>query len=127
VRGLFDARSIPQILAERGLGAASRLLLKCDIEGAELELFTEELCGELIHSEVLVKLHVLHDHTRIEDGLRARLAATHRVEVIGECGRDPNEHEFLRALPEDVGWLVLSESRWSAMRWMLARSRAAPG
>jgi SAM-dependent methyltransferase len=124
IRGLFDDESIPRIRHDRGLPDDTRVLLKCDIEGAERELFSEALCSELGRVDVLVELHDFQDDTTIENVLRKRFANTHRIEILVEAGRNPNAHRMLRNVPEDVRWLMVSESRWSAMRWLLARAVA---
>jgi hypothetical protein len=122
-RGGFDEASIPSILTERGLAGSTRLLLKCDIEGAERELFSARLCAQLTHADVVVELHDFQDDTAIEQLLRARLEPTHQIEIVHEGARNPNAHALLRNMPEDVRWLVVSESRWAAMRWLLARPK----
>ena len=123
IRGMFDATSIPVLQREFRLSRDARLLLKCDIEGAERELFSEQLCAQLDRADILVELHDFQDDTAIEDLLRSRLAPSHRIEIMGETGRNPNLHRLLRHIPEDIRWLLISESRWSAMRWLLARAR----
>jgi len=122
IRGTFDEATIPALLAENDLPGSARLLLKCDIEGAERELFSPMLCAQLNHADVVVELHDFQDDTTIEQLLRARLDATHQIEIVHEGARNPNAHALLRNMPEDVRWLVVSESRWAAMRWLVARS-----
>jgi len=122
IRGLFGEDTIPALRRECDLPEDARALLKCDIEGGERELFTPGFCRRLQHVDVVVELHDFHDDTAIEELLRGRLAPTHRVEILAEAERNPNAHRLLRELPEDVRWLVVSESRWSAMRWLLARA-----
>lgn len=123
IRGGFDDATIPALLAENDLPGNARLLLKCDIEGGERELFSANLCAQLTHADVVVELHDFQDDTTIERLLRERLEPSHRIEILHEGARNPNAHALLRNMPEDVRWLVVSESRWAAMRWLVARSK----
>ncbi|MFM8356223.1 MAG: hypothetical protein ACKOBM_15135 [Gammaproteobacteria bacterium] len=124
IRGAFVAGALTALRAECRVPETARVLVKCDIEGAELELFNADFCAELTHCDVLIELHDYRDDTRIEEALRARLNPSHRLTTVCEGPRNANAHAFLRDLPEDVRWLVTSESRWSAMRWLWATSRA---
>lgn len=122
IRGLFGLEEFERIRYEAG--AATRIFLKCDIEGAELDLFSHDLCKALVGVDLLIEVHDFGQDSAIADQLRQRFASSHHVSLISEDGRNPNVYPFLRHLPEDIRWLMLSEGRWTAMNWLMAQARA---
>ncbi len=123
IRGLFGPESLDMVRHQLGALPGAKIFLKCDIEGAELSLFDPGLCAILSGVDLLIEIHDFGDDSSIADQLRLRLASTHHVSLIGEHGRNPNVYPFLRHLPEDLRWLILSEGRWTAMNWLWARAR----
>lgn len=123
IRARFEAGTIAALRQEFGLPDAVRLFLKCDIEGEELQLFDPALCASLRQVDLLIELHDFGDDATIGRQLQERLCGSHDLRLIREDGRDPNAYPWLAHLPEDVRWLLLSEGRWTAMRWLVARAR----
>lgn len=122
--GLFDAEALREVRSGFNIDAGRRLFIKCDIEGAELELFNSDFCSLLSGIDLLIEVHDFFGNTAIQAQLRERLAPTHDVRMIAEAGRNPNACRFLSDLPEDVRWLIISEGRWTSMSWMWARFKS---
>jgi hypothetical protein len=118
VRGFCDRESLN---ARLDRGSKTRTIIICDCEGAELDLLQPDLMPGLRLADLLVELHdfVQPDISRI---VRARFAATHRLEMVEATKRDPDDYPVLAALPASDREFLISEHRLHQMKWLFAAS-----
>src|SRR5258706_11046170 len=99
-------------------------LLVIDCEGYEKELIAGEVLGAAARASLIVECHDFVDAT-ITATLAERLAASHRVQVIPEGPRDPNQLAPLQTMSSLDRWLGVLENRPAMMTWVAAMPRAA--
>lgn len=125
VRAACDADAL-----RRCLGSAPHpVLVVADVEGAELAVFDAEATKLLSPAVVLIETHD-HEAPGTTDQLRARFAASHRVDVYAPQPRTRGDlPPQLSSGPGRVlAWLflrLLRESRAHDQRWLLFTPRAA--
>lgn len=84
-----------------------RVLVWCDIEGAEIELLDPVKAPALMHMDMVVELHQSRSgHAR--DVVPQRFAETHEVEIISARGHNPELPDFLH----DSGHLDQLLAQW---------------
>lgn len=104
-----------------------RVLVICDIEGAEMDMIDPERCPELVKVDLLVELHERPGRTcrTLADELSTRFGSLHSSTFIPIQRRDPSLYKAVcpglslkdlqYALDEDrgvsCGWLVLRRHR----------------
>lgn len=100
----------------------SRLVLLCDVEGAEFEILSESVLAGLAGAHLFIEIH---DHGAYGPeryaALRERAARWFRVEEIHKAGRNPYHYAELRDLDDTDHWLVCSEGRDPDQKWLALR------
>lgn len=88
-----------------------------DVEGAERDLLDPIQFPALRTGEIIVELHpwVAED---VEKVLCSRFSKTHRIRRIESGARNPNGFSFLREIPDNLRWSVVSEGRPASMTWL---------
>jgi hypothetical protein len=105
----------PDRLAD-ALAGAARPLVKCDIEGAELEVLDPQLVESLQRTEILVELHELR-RSGVCEVIRARFAHTHEIIVFHTQPRRREDWPTTVQMPREAALQYLDEGRQSAMTW----------
>jgi hypothetical protein len=102
------------------LGAPSKALVICDIEGGERELLDTFECPKLKNIHILVELHEFATKG-VSETLRTRFQATHAIEQIWERERTPADFPlsspYIFCLPNYCLVDALSEWRPERMSW----------
>lgn len=117
--------TLPSKLRSSGFLPEQAVIL-CDIEGAEFDLFNAELLDMLRGADIVMELH----DWLVRDGdqkLAALIEAAKRhfsVGYIEQGPRDPTALPVLQDMPDDDRWLLCSESRPRAMRWLVLTPKA---
>ncbi len=99
-----------------------QLVLLCDVEGAEFEIFSDAVLAMLAGSQVFIEIH-----DRTAEGpaqyaaLKARAQRWFRLEEISKGGRNPYHYRELHDLDDTDHWLVCSEGRDPDQRWLALR------
>lgn len=120
VRGECDHGALQQALEGK------RGFVLCDCEGYERILLDIERVPALANATLLVELHDwLTDTPDLPAHYKAMLADTHYIEIIPQQGRNPHAIPELAALNELDRYMLVSEFRNLAMRWMFAIPRKA--
>ena len=118
IRGQCSASS-PEL--NRDLTNDGGTIVLCDVEGYERELLDPNLIPALKRSAVLVELHNFI-HRDIDDVLRLRFEATHKIERIWQESRDnslfPCQSRYISALPPSYVHDLLDERRPERMSWL---------
>jgi hypothetical protein len=114
----------PETLA--ALPSGSRVLIVCDCEGYEAELFPEHLIPRLSRAELLIETHDFIDPT-ISLRLRERFAPTHDIEVIPSIDdvKKAQTYEYAELAPYDIATRrqLIGEYRPAIMEWLHLRPR----
>lgn len=126
VHGFADPPSFRAILG--GAGTA-RTLVIMDVEGAEVALLDPSTIPSLAGATILVECHDDEGHP-IAETLRARFAASHRVETVTSRKRAPRDFPLPDRPP--LGWVApliaaMAEHRPRQMEWLLMSPREAGG
>lgn len=108
----------PLAVEELGL-VHRRMLWFIDCEGAERELVTESALSYALRlADLIIECHDFV-HVGLTQVLLERLCRTHSCLIVRAGGRDPNQYDFLKALPDDLRWILMSESRPCSMHWLV--------
>ena len=122
VRGECDHAALQQALEGK------RGFVLCDCEGYERVLLDIAKVPALADAILLVELHDwLTDAPDLAAHYRNMLGETHDVEIILQQGRNPHVIPELTGFSELDRYMLVSEFRGRAMRWMFAvpQQRAA--
>jgi hypothetical protein len=103
-----------------------QLVVLCDVEGAEFEIFSDAVFALLAGAHVFIEIH---DYSPQSPGdgpaqyaaLKARAARWFRLEEISKGGRNPSHYNELRDLDDTDHWLVCSEGRDPDQKWLALR------
>lgn len=93
-------------------------LVICDCEGAEMEYLDPEKFPGLKEASLLVECHDIGEG-EVTKVMADRFEATHKIYVVDEGARDPNQFEILRMMDSTMRWLAISEGRPCTMHWLL--------
>ena len=99
-------------------------LLVLDCEGGEVHYLDAERWPQLRQAHVVVELHN-YPPTESQPALITdkilldRFRGSHRINLILEGPRNPNQYKWLCAMTSDYRWLAVSESRPCLMGWYL--------
>jgi len=90
----------------------SELLIICDIEGAEYELFSEEILEALRGAKLIIEAHEFTSHMVGErKSLEKRAEKYFRVRTCTTGSRNPHQFDVLHQLTDTERWLVCAEGR----------------
>jgi len=88
-----------------------KMLVFCDCEGYELELFTPQVVGKLKNADFLIELHDI-SNSKISTILINRFRKTHYIEVVNNRNADLKKFfAMLNQLSKDEKSFALSEHR----------------
>jgi hypothetical protein len=95
-----------------------------DIEGGEFDLLTDEFLSRIHRSYAIVELHEPPGlHVSRTQNLVTRARQHFQVELLEGGPRDPSTIPYLRDWNDDDRWLLMSESRAYAMKWLVLRPK----
>lgn len=124
VQAIVDVRGECDHAALQLALEGKRGFVLCDCEGYERILLDIDRVPALADATLLVELHDwLTDTPDLAAHYRDMLDATHEVEIIPQHGRNPHAIPELAALSELDRYMLVSEFRGRAMRWMFAVPR----
>jgi hypothetical protein len=99
-----------------------QVLVICDCEGCEIELFDPAIAPFLKTASILVELHDFVDQT-ISETLLSRFEGTHHMQIIQSSNRNPHEYDELNNLSEQDAALAVDEFRPERMQWAWMKPR----
>lgn len=116
IHGSADSSFVHDLSGE----TLARSLVLIDVEGAEFDLLTQSVLRHLSNSVVIVELH---DHlvTNGESALKklvSRAESIFHVDFLAAGARDSSNYDELSGFSDNDRWLVFSEGRKRAGRWM---------
>lgn len=88
-----------------------------DIEGAEESLLDLDNIPLLKTCSIIVEVHSFRDRS-ILNKIVSRFSESHSIDIVESAGRNPDESEILRKMPDDIKWPIMSEGRPEAMQWL---------
>ncbi len=103
-----------------------RVLVWCDIEGAELELLDPVAAPALLHMDIVVELHRI-DEGHTVDIIPGRFETSHAIEIVHARVHDPALPEFIRQLSHLDQLLMQWEWRQGPTPWAVMRARELAG
>lgn len=104
----------------------TNVLLLCDIDGGERNLFTPELVRKLETASVIIEMHS-KAHPDVAQILVDRFRATHDVEVVDAVRRNPSDYSELSIFDDsDDKDHAVNELRyrWDGREWLVATPRS---
>jgi SAM-dependent methyltransferase len=111
-----------EFMAEDFAAYSGRVLVWCDIEGAERQLLDPAKVPRLKDFDLVVELHPSPDWDAERDFL-ARFGASHDIEVLHAGSHHPELPPFLRELGHLDQLLAQWEWRSSPTPWLIMRSK----
>ena len=99
---------------------ASLLILDC--EGHEVAYLDPERFPALVEKHIIVEIHNVGDQ-KTDQILLDRFRGTHRINMVLEGPRNPNQYKELCALSNDQRWLAVSENRPCLMAWFVMKPK----
>ncbi len=107
-------------------GQSGKVLILCDIEGAELDVLRPDLVPELLKADLLVEMHDVPEQP-VSEPIRERFAATHDIQVIWSTKRQssdwprnwPASAKITGTMKRDC----MAERRDGAMSWFWMKAR----
>jgi hypothetical protein len=98
------------------------MLIICDIEGGEKDLFNETAVRKLGNADLIVELHGFLDNS-IKPKLTALFEPTHQVQIIKEGNKNIFKYTSLEMLPLKTCYEFTNEDRPCEMEWLVARTK----
>ncbi len=111
------------MLIDRFQAENKRVLIFCDIEGAEEYLLNIDTCKELENIDIILESH---DHlvSGITEDIISRFQKTHVIDIVEDRPRDANKYQVLNGLPASIQYAILKEDRrTSDMKWLRLSSK----
>lgn len=107
---------------EKSILSGQRLLVVCDIEGNELNLFDSESINKLTDSDLIIELHDFLN-AEIKPHIIQLFLPTHNIEIIQE-NNFPNfrKYPFLTKTSLGKAIEITNENRPCLMEWAILRS-----
>ena len=132
--GLAEANEVSDRVRMGGLcgdadlkeAMGKRTLIVSDCEGAEMDLFSESVAGDLASADLMIEVH---EHLGANlSVLQQRFEATHQCEVV-RCVMDAERlqiyhHPLVDDLPDRWRVVLFAECRTRANCWLIAHSRS---
>jgi hypothetical protein len=94
-----------------------------DCEGAEVEIFTDDVARHLAGSTLLVELHDEAANTDVLSVFESRFSEFHEVMVVHGSARNPDQFPEMSGLTKDERRVALDELRGEPARWALLTPR----
>jgi hypothetical protein len=120
VRGVCDRQSLAAILEGQ---PQKRTILICDCEGAEMDLLQPDQIPSLADVDLFVELHDFVN-PEISRSISHRFAATHRLEMVRDCERDPDIYPAILDLDTEDREFLISEHRLHRIDWLFGRAHS---
>ena len=100
-------------------------LILCDIEGGEFSIFREETIEELSSSIILIEIHdfVFEDGARRYKRLCDLLRGYFNLQEFKTGARNLSTYPEISSYNDTDRWLLCSEGRTEAMKWLLLTPR----
>lgn len=119
VRGKADETVMDQ-LREIGVDP-SRMVLLCDIEGAEFDVLSREVLADLRGATIIVELHdrIMTNGATLRDALIKRIPKGARHRILRADGMNYAGIEDLDTLNDNDRALVMSEGRKAIGEWLV--------
>lgn len=112
----------PDLLAQIS-SKHKRLLVVCDCEGYEKNLFTDNtVFRAMAHSDIIIECHDLDDPD-ITGEILEKMMVSHFAKIVYSGARNPNDFGFLANLHDRDRWLAVSEGRWGMMHWLVCEAK----
>jgi hypothetical protein len=119
IKGACNEGSLQDAL--KGLDG-KQLVVLCDVEGAEFEIFSDAVFAMLAEAHVFIEIHDYSAKGPAQyAALKARAERWFRLEEISKGGRNPYHYKELRDLDDTDHWLVCSEGRDPDQKWLALR------
>jgi hypothetical protein len=98
----------------------SKVVMICDIEGGEFDLFDEQTFEAFSGAVIFMELHefMLRDGEQALSRLKRAAGKYFKVTEFVSGARDPSKFPELRSFSDDDRWLICSEGRGELMRWL---------
>lgn len=103
--------------------AGRRVLIICDIEGAERDVLDPARIPALKEFDILVELHEVLDE-KLPEEITARFAESREIETIAHQGRDPYAFKELENINQFDQWMALWEGRQGRTPWAFMRAKS---
>jgi hypothetical protein len=121
IKGSFTAAALDADVEQ------SSAFVLCDIEGAEFEVFKENLVSRLQYATLLIELHAHGaDRERQIEEFAGRFAGTHAATRILPRRREPQSYPELAEFETEARHLALREFRARPDGWLLLRPLITP-
>lgn len=117
VHGFCDIDQFKAILDN----VSENILLFLDIEGEEINFLDPNQFKNLKFCDIIVELHDFA-YKDIEKIISSRFSNTHKIEIVGQIGRNPHFAELID-LSEPVKLPLFSEYRPPNMKWMRLKAK----
>jgi hypothetical protein len=106
----------------KSLSVDQQLIVLCDVEGAEYEIFSDSVLSMLSKAHVFIEIHDYSEERKaLYEALKVRAARWFRLEEIRKGGRNPYHYAELADLNDTDHWLVCSEGRDPDQKWLAMR------
>lgn len=93
-------------------------LLVLDCEGAEVAYLDPEKFPSLIGAHIIVEVHNMPGQ-KTDEILVNRFCGSHRLNLLFEGPRNPNNYKPLATFSSDYRWMAVSEGRPCLMSWLV--------
>lgn len=121
IQGSFSSSSILSISTDRK--KHENILVLCDIEGGEYEIFNNSLINELRQATLIIELHSYDAQKNSE--FSKKFENTHSIEIITrKFWTMENEiPSSVKSLRETAKLILFSEGRGKTQEWLIAHPR----
>lgn len=116
-RGPCNAKILEDTLIE--LDSNRRILVLCDVEGAEFEIFQDSVIRKMSNCDILIEIH--SKDVNVIENFISRFRFTHNVKILENETRNPNDLSELDGYSDDERYVICSEGREYKMSWMIAQ------
>jgi hypothetical protein len=104
--------------------ADRRVLLVCDIEGAEMELLQPSLAPALKGFDILLEMHDVYQHN-VSQAMQERFGPSHHIELVGTGSRNPGDYPELQNFENLDQLLAVWEWRLGPTPWAFMTAKGS--
>ena len=120
ILGIATEESISKIFTDLKYSISNCLVL-CDIEGAEFDLFNENILSMFSKSKIIIEIHpwMVENGSKKYELLKEISKKFFNINILTTKSRDLSIYRELDMLPDNDRWLLCSEGRSFRMEWLI--------
>ena len=101
-----------------------KLFFLVDIEGNEYTLFNKQFCKKFSKSTFIIEEHPFNiRNNNIIKKFKKNITKHHKLKILKDTSKDPFNIDILESYSDDEKYLMMSEGRPQAMKWLILQPK----